>query len=61
MTEQWTEEEKIPIKTSGGVKAAAAPPKEEAKADGAPAAEGEGAAAGEEQKAPEEPAAQPEE
>lgn len=52
MTEHWTEEEKIPIKTSGGVKAAA--PKEEAKAD-APAAEGETAPA-EEQKAPEEPA-----
>lgn len=60
MTEHWTEEEKIPIKTAGG-KAAAAPPKEEAKTDGATAAEGEGAAAGEEQKAPEEPAAQPEE
>ena len=42
MTEHWTEEEKIPIKTAGGVKAAA--PKEEAKAD-APAAEGETAPA----------------
>lgn len=51
MTEHWTEEEKIPIKTSGGVKAAA-PPKQEAKAD-APAAEGEAAASGEEQKAEE--------
>lgn len=35
MTENWTEEEKIPIKNTGGVKAAA--PKEEKKA----AAEGE--------------------
>jgi len=45
MTENWTEEDKIPIKTSGGNKAAA--PKEEKKAD-APAAEGEQPAAGEE-------------
>ena len=64
MSEHWTEEEKIPIKTSGGTKAAAsAPPKEEAKAE-APAA-GEGgaeAAPAEDAKAPEEPApAQPEE
>ena len=64
MSEHWTEEEKIPIKTSGGVKATA-PPKEEAKAD-APAAGAEGEATGapaEDAKAPEEqPApAQPEE
>lgn len=42
MTESWTEEEKIPIKTAGGAKPAA--PKEEKKADApmdgeAPAAE----------------------
>ena len=55
MSEHWTEEEKIPIKTSGGVKATA-PPKEEAKAD-APAAGAEGEATGapaEDAKAPEE-------
>lgn len=55
MSEHWTEEEKIPIKTAGGVKAAA-PPKEEAKAD-APAAGAEGeatAAPAEDAKAPEE-------
>ena len=43
MSEHWTEEEKIPIKTSGGVKAAASePPKEETKAGDTPAAGGEG-------------------
>ena len=55
MSEHWTEEEKIPIKTAGGVKAAA-PPKEEKKAD-APAAGAEGeatAAPAEDAKAPEE-------
>lgn len=51
MTEHWTEEEKIPIKTGGGK---VAPPKEEKKAD-APAAEGEQPAAAEEPK-PEAPA-----
>ena len=55
MSEHWTEEEKIPIKTAGGVKATP-PPKEEAKAD-APAAGAEGeatAAPAEDAKAPEE-------
>ena len=53
MTEHWTEEEKIPIKTGGGTKPAAAP-KEEKKAD---AAEGEQPAAADQQAAqPEAPA-----
>ena len=50
MTENWTEEEKIPIKTGGGKPAAATPPPkkegEEAK-EGAAAAEGEQPAAAE--------------
>ena len=50
MTELWTEEEKIPVKTSGG-KAAAKPKEEEKKAEAAQGAtEGEAPAAGEEEK-----------
>ena len=45
MSEHWIEEEKIPIKTAGGTKAAAAPPKEEAKAEAPAAGEGETAPA----------------
>ena len=58
MTENWTEEEKIPIKTSGGTKAAAPPKSEENKDAAAAAGEGEQPAAAEEAK-PE--AAEPEE
>lgn len=43
MTECWTEEEKIPIKISGGVKPAAEP-KKEGEETKEPAAEGEAAA-----------------
>lgn len=41
LTEHWVEEEKIPIKTSGGKPAPAAPPKEEKKAPEEPKPEGE--------------------
>ena len=67
LTEIWTEEEKIPIKTSGGTKPAAAPKQEEAKKEaaetGATGGEGEAAAnaegaAAEEAKAPETPPAE---
>mmetsp|Transcript_43618 Transcript_43618/g.57784 ORF Transcript_43618/g.57784 Transcript_43618/m.57784 type:complete len:624 (+) Transcript_43618:73-1944(+) len=54
LTELWTEEEKIPIKTSGGKPAAAAPPKEGEEAKDGAAKEGEQASA-------ETPAAEPEE
>lgn len=40
MTELWTEEEKIPVKTAGGKKAAK-PKEEEKKAEAAQGAEGE--------------------
>lgn len=53
LTEMWTEEEKIPVKTSGGVKPAAAP-KEEKKEGEAGADTPAEQPAAEEQKAPEE-------